>query len=243
MVSEENKLFGFFTSRDISEAHQCCRWRYWVSKEMMKKEKTDKRKSSIIQHLFAICTGMEKIYRLFLLGGGERENNLIQEIPRQTKTELPKWRRDPQGDVLGTSLRIMTLLCPTSECASVFVPLQVHTPSSPGYTWFGTWQKKTKRASAVCQKLLLEIKYICIIVMYEWQASLFDNDNLLKEQKTVFGRKTGVRNKNQLSKNLPVVENITCWPFCVKMSECCIFIVFPAIVWFSMRIKMGITTT
>ena len=70
--------------------------------------------------------------------------------------------------------------------------------------------KKTKRASAVCQKLLLEIKYICIIVMYEWQASLFDNDNLLKEQKTVFGRKTGVRNKNQLSKNLPVVENITC---------------------------------
>jgi len=46
--------------------------------------------------------------------------------------------------------------------------------------------------------------------MYEWQASLFDNDNLLKEQKTVFGRKTGVPNKNQLSKNLPVVENITC---------------------------------
>jgi len=144
LVSEENKLFGFFTSRDIVEAHQCCRWRYWVSKEMTKKEKTDKRKSSIIQHLFAICTGMEKIYRLFLLGGGERENNLIQEIPRQTKTELPKWRRDPQGDVLGTSLRIMTLLCPTSECASVFVPLQVHTPSSPGYTWFGTWQKKRK---------------------------------------------------------------------------------------------------
>ena len=58
---------------------------------MTKKEKTDKRKSSIIQHLFAICTGMEKIYRLFLLGEErERENNLIQEIPRQTKTELPK---------------------------------------------------------------------------------------------------------------------------------------------------------
>ena len=55
------------------------------------KKKTDKRKSSIIQHLFAICTGMEKIYRLFLLGEErERENNLIQEIPRQTKTELPK---------------------------------------------------------------------------------------------------------------------------------------------------------
>ena len=45
----------------------------------------------MIRHLFAICAGMEKIYRLFLLGEErERENNLIREIPRQTKTELPK---------------------------------------------------------------------------------------------------------------------------------------------------------
>jgi len=134
----------------------------------------------------------------------------------------------------------------TLSYVRVCVRLRTITSTHPLQSWIHMiWDltKKTKRASAVCQKLLLEIKYICIIVMYEWQASLFDNDNLLKEQKTVFGRKTGVRNKNQLSKNLPVVENITCWPFCVKMSECCIFIVFPAIVWFSMRIKMGITTT
>jgi len=134
----------------------------------------------------------------------------------------------------------------TLSYVRVCVRLRTITSTHPLQSWIHMiWDltKKTKRASAVCQKLLLEIKYICIIVMYEWQASLFDNDNLLKEQKTVFGRKTGVQNKNQLSKNLPVVENITSWPFCVKMSECCIFIVFPAIVWFSMRIKMGITTT
>ena len=100
----------------------------------------------------------------------------------------------------------------TLSYVRVCVRLRTITSTHPLQSWIHMiWDltKKTKRASAVCQKLLLEIKYICIIVMYEWQASLFDNDNLLKEQKTVFGRKTGVQNKNQLSKNLPVVENIT----------------------------------
>ena len=170
LVTEENKLFGFFTSRDIGEAHQCCRWRYWVSKEM-KRKKTDKRKSSIIQHLFAICTGMEKIYRLFLLGGGEREreNNLIQEIPRQTKTELPKWRRDPQGNVLGTSLRIMTLLCPTSEWTSVFVPLQVHTPSCPTHN-LGLDKKNEKSQCSVSEAPPRDKIYM--YYCYVWMASI-----------------------------------------------------------------------
>ena len=97
----------------------------------------------------------------------------------------------------------------TLSYVRVCVRLRTITSTHPLQSWIHLiWDltKKTKRASAVCQKLLLEIKYICIIVMYEWQASLFDNDNLLKEQKTVFGLKTGVRNKNQLSKKLPVVE-------------------------------------
>ena len=33
----------------------------------------------MIQHLFAICAGMEKIYRLFLLGEREREKIILSK--------------------------------------------------------------------------------------------------------------------------------------------------------------------
>jgi len=59
--SAENKHFGFLTSRDISEARS-------VGIKFRRRRKVSAR----IQHLFAICAEMEKIYRLFLLGE-ERE--------------------------------------------------------------------------------------------------------------------------------------------------------------------------
>ena len=67
--------------------------------------------------------------------------------------------------------------------------------------------------------------------MYEWQASLFDNDNLsspltfkraknMRCDKQPFQSKTDVQqlNKNQPSGKLPVVEHLT---FYVKVNECC----------------------
>ena len=75
----------------------------------------DERKSTESPPWSSICLqsvrGWKRFTDYFSWGKErERENNLIQEIPRQTKTELPKWRRDPRGSLFGTSLRIMTLL-------------------------------------------------------------------------------------------------------------------------------------
>ena len=112
----------------------------------------------------------------------------------------------------------------TLSYVRVCVRLRTITSTHPLQSWIHMiWDltKKTKRASAVCQKLLLEIKYICIIVMYEWQASLFDNDNL--SSRLTF--KTGQKN---CKIPFPILKTPAAktsqWVFLtfyVKVNECC----------------------
>ena len=84
----------------------------------------------------------------------------------------------------------------------------------------------TKNDKSQCQKLL-EIKYICIIVMYEWQASLFDNDNLSSpltfktEQKTV---KYPFRLKTAAPQQKPAVGKMVVSDFLCK-SEWMLFLI------------------
>ena len=131
------------------------------------------RQKKILHNPTFVCNlyGDGKDLQTISPGGGEREreNNLIQEIPRQTKTELPKWRRDPQGNVLGTSLRIMTLLCPSSEWTSVFVPIQLHTPSSPTHD-LGLDKKNEKSQCSVSEAPPRDKIYM--YYCYVWMASI-----------------------------------------------------------------------
>ena len=144
------------------------------------------KKSLRQQHPVFVCNlcGDGKDLQTISPGGGrERENSLIQEIPRQTKTELLKWRRDPRGSLFGTSLWIMTLLCyssvyhilPRRVCTTyTCVP---HTCVVYKHTLCSS--HPTKNDKSQCQSSRDKI-YMCVYYCYpyEWQASLFDNDNL-----------------------------------------------------------------
>jgi len=78
--------------RGISETYQ------WEEGEIMNSESLqaeDKRKSAErVRHdpafVCNLCGDGKDLQTISPGGKRERENNLIQEIPRQTKTELPK---------------------------------------------------------------------------------------------------------------------------------------------------------